>query len=94
MHGALAHSCLAISKMLSVLLPMRLSCGQTTKDITDKYGMTNDIAMAMEQLKNISVRDKGTFKFVQDITGRTPEIHLDPVFLTDFDEYISQTSKA
>ena len=69
------------------------SCGQTTKDITDKYGMTNDIAMAMEQLKNISVRDKGTFKFVQDITGRTPEIHLDPVFLTDFDEYIPKLPK-
>ena len=69
------------------------SCGQTTKDITDKYGMTNDIAIAMDELKNISVRDKGTFKFVQDITGRTPEIHLDPVFLTDFDEYIPKLPK-
>lgn len=69
------------------------SCGQTTKAVTDKYGMTNDIASAMENFDTISVRDSGTFDFVRDITGRKAQMHVDPVFLTDFDKYIPSLPK-
>ncbi len=69
------------------------SCGQTTKVVTDKYGMTDEIKDAMSNLQSISVRDKGTYELVHNITGTEPELHLDPVFLTDFDEYIPEVPK-
>lgn len=69
------------------------SCGQTTKAVTDKYGMTDEIKAAMSNLQSISVRDKGTYDLVYDIVGVEPELHIDPVFLTDFDEYIPEVPK-
>lgn len=69
------------------------SCGQTTKAVTDQYGMTDAIARAMRHLRSISVRDKGTYDLVYGITGRKAEMHVDPVFLADFDAYIPKLPK-
>lgn len=65
------------------------SCGHTTFEQVEKYDLVKYINEAMKHLKSISVRDKNTYEFVKRISGRTPEEHLDPVFIYDFDKYSS-----
>lgn len=69
------------------------SCGQTTKSVTDQYGMTSAIREALEKVRSISVRDQGTYDLVYGITGRKADKHLDPVFLADFNPYIPMLPK-
>ena len=64
------------------------SCGGTTFDKVNALGIVDEIAEAMKRMEYISVRDSNTFNFVQEITGKTPELNVDPVFITDFDEHI------
>ena len=66
------------------------SCGSTDYDTADGYGIINELRDSMGNLEHISVRDKNTFDFVERITGCTPCVNIDPVFLTDFDEYIGK----
>lgn len=69
------------------------SCGQTTKSVTDQYGMTSAIMEALERVRSISVRDQGTYELVYGITGRKAYKHVDPVFLADFNPYIPTLPK-
>lgn len=64
------------------------SCGQTTYESIEKYGITQDIAKSMKNFSSISVRDFNTYDFVKKLTGKEPYIHVDPVFLSDYDMYI------
>lgn len=65
------------------------SCGHTTYEQIERYNLQEFIKESMNELKNISVRDKNTVKFVEKITGRKPVENLDPVFIYNFDKYIS-----
>ena len=47
----------------------------------------------MKCLEFISVRDSNTKDFVKKITGRDTELNVDPVFITNFDEYITSVKK-
>ena len=69
------------------------SCGQTTKSVTDQYGMTLAIKEALEKVSDISVRDQGTYDLVYKITGRKADRHIDPVFLANFNSYIPTLPK-
>lgn len=64
------------------------SCGSTTLESVRKYGIEDDIRNALKNVQKISVRDQNTFDFVMKITGRVPEINVDPVFLLDYSPYI------
>ena len=64
------------------------SCGQTTAESAECYGITDELRNSMQNLQLISVRDQNTKKFVEAILGITPLRHLDPVFSGDFDSYI------
>lgn len=64
------------------------SCGQTTFDSATHYGIVEELREAMKRIEMVSVRDGNTYQFVCDMMNREAHIHLDPVFLTDFDEYI------
>ena len=69
------------------------SCGQTTYHSAEKYGIVDELCEAMSHLDSISVRDSNTFDFVSKVTGKTPIINLDPVFITNFDEFITKPIK-
>lgn len=69
------------------------SCGQTTYESAEQVGIVNAIRESMCNLDSISVRDQNTKNFVEKISGRTPLCHVDPVFITDFDEYIPVVAK-
>lgn len=64
------------------------SCGSTNKKDAEKLNVTSEIKTAMENLKVISVRDENTADFVRNITGKEPLRHLDPVYITNYDEKI------
>lgn len=64
------------------------SCGSTTLESAEKYGITEELRGAMQRLEQISVRDANTADFVTGILGTMPERHVDPVFISSFDEHI------
>lgn len=71
------------------------ACCGTTKDTDLTSAVKQRIKGSLSKLLALSVRDKNTFKFVKNITGRTDiEHHLDPVFITDFFKEISKSSVA
>ena len=69
------------------------SCGQTTFEKARQLGIEYELKDAMKKLEYISVRDSNTADFVKTVTGKEPVIHLDPVFISDFDEYIPKIKK-
>lgn len=64
------------------------SCGSTTFESAEKYGIVEELRGAMSNLSQISVRDVNTADFVQKIIGQAPELNVDPVFISSFDEHI------
>lgn len=69
------------------------SCGQTTYEAAEKYGIVEAIGESMKNLCGLSVRDRNTAEFVERITGKTPLRHLDPVFISDYDRFIPDAPK-
>lgn len=57
--------------------------GYTTLEDINERGIRDSIKRSLEQLRYISVRDKNSFEIIKNITGRCPEIHLDPVIVGD-----------
>lgn len=68
------------------------SCGQTTAEIVKNLNVDKEICDAMSRLELISVRDDNTYDFVVSLTNREPLKNIDPVFLTDYSEYIPKTT--
>ncbi len=64
------------------------SCGTTTLDSVCSEKIDGEIKNAFENIEAISVRDKNTLDFVKGLTGITPQINVDPVFLADYDSHI------
>ena len=64
------------------------SCGHTDFASAEKYGIVEEIRGAMKNLSAISVRDANTMDFAERMTGKAPVLHLDPVFISDYDKYI------
>ncbi len=66
------------------------SCGHTTYDQIRKYHLEEKVKEGLECLKNISVRDKNTYHFVEKILNNDDKIveNLDPVFIYDFRKYM------
>ena len=69
------------------------SCGSTTLESARQYGIEKEIYQAMRKLEHISVRDGNTAEFVEGILHKTPNRHIDPVFISDYDVYIPKQKK-
>ncbi len=64
------------------------SCGNSSYDDAVKHGVCDEIKSYLGNLSDISVRDENSKEFVEKISGRDALVHLDPVFITDFDKKI------
>lgn len=62
------------------------SCGYTTLEKLDQYGIREEVKAAMGNLKAISVRDANTKRFVEELTGNEIHEHLDPTLIYDFEK--------
>lgn len=68
------------------------SCGYTgIENIRGEDRIT--IENGLKKLSHISVRDKNTFDFVKDVSGKTANYNLDPVLIYDFCEEVKKGEK-
>ena len=68
------------------------SCGYTASEQCSE-DLCLHIRKAMANFTAISVRDSNSRLFVQKITGKTAELHLDPVLIGDFSDEIESAQK-
>lgn len=73
------------------VLTYAASCGATRLEKVPD-AVRNRISESMGRLSAISVRDQNSYEFVYALTGRAPEISLDPVAIGDFDEEMKSAS--
>lgn len=77
---------------VSEVISYAASCGYTNStDIMNNDDLL-EIKSGLQKMTSISVRDKNTFNFVQELSGRNPEINLDPVLIYDFKHEIDSVS--
>ena len=67
------------------------SCGQTDYNGIVYAGIEKELKYAMDNVSAFSVRDENTREFVKKITNKDSILHLDPVFLYDYDKEIENT---
>lgn len=60
------------------------SFGNTTLEKLEKYQIRDEVAGLLNNFSSVSVRDENSRMIVEKLTGKTPEIHIDPVLLYDF----------
>ncbi|MBQ9838691.1 MAG: polysaccharide pyruvyl transferase family protein [Oscillospiraceae bacterium] len=66
------------------------SCGQTDYESARACGIDQQIGDCLRRLEAISVRDQNTYNFVEKIAGKQAQLHVDPVFISDYSAYIPQ----
>lgn len=64
------------------------SFGNTTINEIDRHGKREELTRYFNDFSDISVRDKNSVSIIQELTGKTPEYHIDPVFLYDYENEI------
>lgn len=62
------------------------SFGNTTLKKLQDFGVDEEIATLLDQMKYISVRDKNSGEIVKELTGKGVFYNLDPVLIYDFVE--------
>lgn len=62
------------------------SFGNTSINGLKKYGIENRVSQLLDKMDDISVRDKNSVSIVQNLTQKTPQYHVDPVFLYDYEK--------
>lgn len=66
------------------LITYGASCGNTTFEKMETFGVKDDISNWLKAFDALSVRDDNTGEIVKALTGVEPEYHLDPVLIYDF----------
>jgi polysaccharide pyruvyl transferase WcaK-like protein len=64
------------------------SFGSTTLNKIEKFKITEDLGRALQNFKAISVRDDNSAQIIAELTGNAPLMHLDPVFIHNFNNEI------
>lgn len=66
------------------------SFGSTTFEKLVRYGKTKEIALYLNNLDAISVRDKNSYDIVKKLTGIDPISNVDPVFIYEFEKEVPE----
>lgn len=69
------------------------SCGATTIEGLQCLGKEKAVTSALKKMKAISVRDSNTSSFVNNLTGRVPIQHLDPVLVYDWTDEVPELTR-
>lgn len=69
------------------------SFGNTTLEGLREFKIDSEISRLLAKFDMISVRDKNSMNIVKELTGITPELHLDPVFHYNYDHLIPEIQK-
>jgi len=69
------------------------SCGATTVSGVEAISyLPQEVEKAFQNIKQFSVRDENTYRFVKRFANKEASVNVDPVFLFDFDKYIPITN--
>lgn len=66
------------------LISYAASFGNTTIDGIKRYKIDSKLSEWFKEFDDISVRDRNSESIVYELTGITPQIHLDPVLIYDY----------
>lgn len=65
------------------------SFGATTFDILQKLGLKDEVAKLLARnFSQISVRDENSRQVVKTLTGKEPQMHVDPVLIYDYSDFM------
>ena len=64
------------------------SFGNTTLEKLEKNKIREEVQRLLKGFSALSVRDRNSFEIVKTLTGKEPELNLDPVLIYDFQEDI------
>lgn len=62
------------------------SFGNTTLEKMKAYNIQKTVGSLLENFRALSVRDRNSYQIVRELTGRTAEIHLDPVLIYNYEK--------
>lgn len=66
------------------LITYAASFGNTTLEKLKKYKKTDEVGMLLKKFNVISVRDENSGSIVEQLAGKKPVYHLDPVLIYDY----------
>ncbi len=70
------------------LISYAASFGATTLEDLERLGIREKAAKLLNSFSALSVRDDNSSEIVQVLTGKTPQLHIDPVLLYPFSEIL------
>ena len=69
------------------------SFGNTSVEIIEKLNLKDRVAADIANFSAVSVRDLNSYECVKFLTGKAPQVHLDPVLIYDFEKEQKKYSK-
>lgn len=75
------------------LLSYAGSFGYTTYEDLCRIGMEHKLGTLLSRFSALSVRDENSKKTMEQLTGKTPQVHLDPVLIYDFEHLLPSRMK-
>lgn len=66
--------------------------GHTSLPALKEYKIDKEIGKMLKKFNAISVRDENSYKIVKELTGKNPELNLDPVLISNYDEELKENA--
>lgn len=73
-----------VGNQADALISYAASFGNTTMERLKQYRVENEVGEWLKEFHLISVRDNNSYQIVEGLTGKAPELHLDPVLIYDY----------
>lgn len=73
------------------LITYAASFGSTDKDALDRFGISEIVANLLKKINKLSVRDINSFVTIEKLTGLKADMHLDPVFIFNYNDFMPQS---
>lgn len=64
------------------------SFGSTTVEKLEQLGIRNEVAGYLNNINQFSVRDDNSQEIIRRLTGKDPQLHVDPVFIYDYSKFV------
>ena len=82
-----------VGSQAETVISYAASFGNTTMARLKQYGAEKEVAGWLNSFNTISVRDNNSYEIVKELTGKAPELHLDPVLMYDYMKKCPAVSK-
>ncbi len=82
-----------VGSQAETVISYAASFGNTTMERLKQYGAEKEVAGWLNSFNTISVRDNNSYEIVKELTGKAPELHLDPVLMYDYMKKCPAVSK-